>query len=628
MTTSEFKKVARVLKEAWKELELESIKQGIDIFSAEYKIIQDKARENILSKMGFTVDEYVKAKEGAGLENKGSEIEKILDTSYKIPALEERVMNSLSEKIMNSVKEILPKAPTYKDLPDKPNLLNKEDVKKIVEDRVSKIPKPESKSFIQVTRPITKVVTNTIKYDDSKLLKDIEDVKKSIPSPIDVDVLKNELRDDSHHNLKEAINTLDMPDFRRLAMGLRQDIDANTLPKQTGNSGKFLKTDGTVTSWATPAGGSGGHTIQEEGSNLTARTNLNFIGAGITAADDSGNDATTVTLDTELNALAGLTSAANKIPMFSGSGTATLLDLDTDITLAANSDSKLATQKATKAYVDEAVLAQNYKEAVKYASTAALPSIVYANGSSGVGATLTGVALAAISLDSSSPALNDRVLIKNQASDFQNGIYKVTATGSGIAVFVLTRTTDADQANEWVTGDSVFVTAGSTLATTTWDYTGIDSPTMGTTSLTFVQIAGQGSFTGGNGISITGTSIAINTAVTVDKTTAQTLTTKRIQPRSSTTTSGNITPDMSVNIYQRTAQSSGLTIGAPSGTPVLGEVLVFMLLSTSSAQTLTMNATYKPFGAAFPATISTTKRLIITAQFDGTDWLTLWAEEI
>lgn len=174
-----------------------------------------------------------------------------------------------------------------------------------------------------------------------------------------------------------------------------------------------------------------------------------------------------------------------------------------------------STKVATTAYVDNAVLGQRYKEAVKYASTGALPSIVYANGSSGVGATLTGVALAAISLDSSSPSVNDRVLIKNQVSDFQNGIYVVTATGSGIAVFVLTRAADFDQSSDIQTGDTVFVTAGSTLANTTWTYTGIDSPTMGTTSLTFAQAAGPGSYTQGAGITITGVSIAITAPVTV-----------------------------------------------------------------------------------------------------------------
>ncbi len=64
--------------------------------------------------------------------------------------------------------------------------------------------------------------------------------------------------------------------------------------------------------------------------------------------------------------------------------------------------------------------------------------------------------------------------------------------------------------------------------------------------MTYVQVAGQGSFTGGTGITITGTSIAIDTSVTVDKTTSQTLINKTLTspvlttPVLGTPSSGNL----------------------------------------------------------------------------------------
>ena len=63
--------------------------------------------------------------------------------------------------------------------------------------------------------------------------------------------------------------------------------------------------------------------------------------------------------DPELIAIAALVSAADKIPYFTGSGTAGLLTRDTDGTLAANSDLHLATQKAVKTYVDAILAAQD-----------------------------------------------------------------------------------------------------------------------------------------------------------------------------------------------------------------------------------------------------------------------------
>lgn len=207
------------------------------------------------------------------------------------------------------------------------------------------------------------------------------------------------------------------------------------------------------------------------------------------------------------------------------------------------------TTLATTAFVQTAVLQGVAKEAVKYASTAALPTVVYANGSSGVGATLTGAGLGALSLDSNTPSVNDRVNIKNQVSTFQNGIYTVTAVGSGAAVFVMTRAVDFNQSVEIKTGDSVFVTSGTVNGSTTWVVSSADSPVIGTDAITFSQTAGPGSITSGNGITVTGASVAIDTSVTLDKTTVQTASNKTFTSPviNGATSSGSTDVDLSGN---------------------------------------------------------------------------------
>lgn len=121
------------------------------------------------------------------------------------------------------------------------------------------------------------------------------------------------------------------------------------------------------------------------------------------------------------------------------------------------------------------------------ASVSAL-TVTYANGSSGVGATLTNAgAQAAISLDGISPTVGQRVLIKNQAAPAQNGVYTVTVVGTGATNWVLTRATDFDQASEMTAGSMVEVIGGTVNAGTVWTLT-TTIVTVGTTSVTFTSI--------------------------------------------------------------------------------------------------------------------------------------------
>jgi hypothetical protein len=87
---------------------------------------------------------------------------------------------------------------------------------------------------------------------------------------------------------------------------------------------------------------------------------------------------------------------------------------------------------------------------VRLATTGALPACTAAGA--GVGKTLTANANGALTVDSAAVAVNDLILVKDQASTGDNGIYSVTVAGSAGSAWVLTRWTGFDETAEIAIG--------------------------------------------------------------------------------------------------------------------------------------------------------------------------------
>ena len=285
-------------------------------------------------------------------------------------------------------------------------------------------------------------------------------------------------------------------------------------------SGDFLRWNGTA--WINDAVNLATDTVGSYVASLTA-------GTGITLSNNSGEEASpTVAVDTsviqarvanvtdtEIGYLDGVTSAIQtqidlKAPLASPTFTGT-------VTVPTPTNS---TDAATKAYADTIAAGINWHNSVETATAAALPNTpTYSNGTSGVGATLTASANARLVIDGANATTGDRVLVKNQASATQNGIYVVTAQGSVSVPYVLTRASDHDNLNdEVIRGDAVYVADGSTNANQGFiissEGTGAnDKHVLGTDDMNWSQFTGTANITAGTGITKTGNTLSIGQSV-------------------------------------------------------------------------------------------------------------------
>ena len=213
------------------------------------------------------------------------------------------------------------------------------------------------------------------------------------------------------------------------------------------------------------------------------------------------------------NASGGVSSIAgttNQITASASTGAVTL-SLPSAVTfpgtVTLNADPSQALEAATKQYVDAVAEGLHIHASVKTATTS---NVDLSTGLES-GDVIDGVTLVA----------GDRVLVKNQSTTSENGIY--VASTSGVAV----RASDFNQASEIQGGDFVFVTGGTVNDNT--GYVQVEKvTTLGTDPIVFVQFSGAGTFLAGNGLTLTGNTFSINTAITADVSTAQTLTNKTL----------------------------------------------------------------------------------------------------
>ena len=325
-----------------------------------------------------------------------------------------------------------------------------------------------------------------------------------------------------------------------------------TLPDGDGAPGHFMKTDGAgnlgfavvdqaldlagdtgtdvynTSETLTFAGGAGMQAAITDNTvtiNATALTDSNLSGSAGISNSNLANPQTTIgssvlTLGATETDIAGLTSlvidditidgqsvtttASNKNINLSPHGTGSVI-------VPSGYEDRAGFQSqslANKAYVDQVAQGLDTKPSCRLATTVNLAS-TYNNGTAGVGATLTASSNGALSVDGVTPSVADRILVKDQTTAAENGIYVVTTVGTGSTAFVLTRATPEDQPSELSGGAFVFVEEGSLNANNGYVFTHTGAPTFGTTDLDVAQFSGAGQIIAGAALSKDGNTMDV-----------------------------------------------------------------------------------------------------------------------
>ena len=327
---------------------------------------------------------------------------------------------------------------------------------------------------------------------------------------------------------------------------------------QAGSAGQVLQSNATsAPTWVTPASG----TVTSVSGTGTV-SGLSLSGT----VTSSGN----ITLGGAITGFA--TSGANT------NLTSVALTSGTISTAPSN-----ANDIVNKTYADSIATGINFHAACNYATIAALAANTYNNGSSGVGATLTANANGTLTIDGYTLVIGDvgkRLLIKNEATGANNGVYTLTQAGTLVLPYILTRATDYDTSgsgtNEIDQGDFLLVLSGSTLANTSWVQQTALPITVGTTAITFLQFGAGGS---GTVTSVSGTGTVSGLTLTGTVTSSGNLTLGGTLDLSSPPAIGGTTPAAgtytTLSLTGTTNQISSVAVSSDPAAPSAGNLKTF-----------------------------------------------------
>jgi hypothetical protein len=268
--------------------------------------------------------------------------------------------------------------------------------------------------------------------------------------------------------------------------------------------------------------------------------------------------------------------AENVLPLAGGTMSGAIAMSSNKITgLGTPTDS---TDAATKGYVDTAVVGIDWKASVRAATTLNLDiSADLENGDVVDGVTL---------------ATGDRVLVKDQSTGSQNGIYVVKESGAP------DRSTDADSGTEVTANFAVFVEEGTVNADSGFTLTNNGAITIGTTALVFTQFTGLGQVTAGDGLTKTGNTLNVaagtgisitGDAVTNDGVVSITGTADQVVASAST---GAVTLSLPQSIGSTSTPTfGGVTVGSVTLTDALIGTAVQALTTTSATVVDSWSAT-------------------------------------